>query len=212
MIPGPGQPRPTPGPATTPIPSGCMAALTPGSRVLVTVPAGHDEPGTVIDVLTDLHGQVSSYAWRPAAADQPGHPWAGNPNHALVSPANAVRPTPAAPRARAAGASNPTSGAPGSIRVTRSGAVTTIHDPELGALHARSEMFDAALARPAAELHAILTRHGTDIPNRPGTPLVTLVALVAIHAPSASALINGIPPAVRTQTVATEPATPAVGP
>jgi hypothetical protein len=76
----------------------------PGTRVSVTRPDATGQlTGVVTEALADLTGEVTAYAWRPDAADLPGHPWHDNPRHALITSADRVTPTLAGPENGLAG-------------------------------------------------------------------------------------------------------------
>lgn len=92
------------------------APYPPDTRVHVTFPAspppdrlpgtgpqafdGEDAmqvSGVVVQAIGNSGDPVTAYAWRPDSAALPGHPWADNLGHALISPAHHVRPTLAEP-------------------------------------------------------------------------------------------------------------------
>jgi hypothetical protein len=66
-----------------------------GTRVAVTRPGSAQAPvtGVVVEAISHPDGPVTSYAWRPDAADRPGHPWHDNPALSIVSTADSVNAT-----------------------------------------------------------------------------------------------------------------------
>jgi hypothetical protein len=66
-----------------------------GTRVAVTRPGSAQAPvtGVVVEAISHADGPVTSYAWRPDAADRPGHPWHDNPALSIVSTTDSVNAT-----------------------------------------------------------------------------------------------------------------------